>query len=304
MQNIEFEYIIFLLFPLIFLFCEKFCPYRATLIYFPHISFLKQSTKSDNKLANILKWTTIIFASIALSSPVVIDKKIQKQKIGYDIVLALDASGSMRYAFDINKKTTKFDITKKVLMEFADKRKNDNLGLVAFGKYAFIVSPLTFDKKVIKSMIKNITINPAYSQGTAIGEAIMQSLRIFKNSTAKNKILILATDGDEEGDVAIDFNKALNFAKKAKIKIYTIGIGQNGRYNYATLKYISLNTNAKSFKADDKEALKKIFQKINSLEKSKIKANQFVKKQYLYVFPLFIAMMALLGFIYLKRDWQ
>lgn len=297
---VEFELYYCLLLPVLFLVCERFCRYRPGRLYFPHVAHINRSGEMKNKMASILKWMTIIFVSMAMASPVFVDKEVVKNRIGYDIVTAFDASGSMKYPFLNDESMSKFDVTKEVVKRFIKKRTEDNLGAVAFGKYAFIISPLTYDKFALESMVDQVDIHKSFSQGTAIGDAIAQSVRVLKDSEAKNRIIILATDGEEEGDVVITYDRAAALAKKEKIKIYAIGIGQNGQFNAGALKYIASETGGAYFSANDKEALTKVYEEIDILEKSQITSSDFVKKEYLFMYPLFIAILALLFYLYYR----
>jgi len=298
--EIEFELYYFLLLPVLFLICERYCRYRPGKLYFPHLAAINSVNELKNRLTSIFKWLTIIFISLAMASPVLVNKEVMKNRIGYDIVTAFDASGSMKYPFAGDSGTSKFDVTKAVVKRFIQKRSEDNLAAVAFGKYAFIIAPLTYDKTALESMVEQIQINRSFSQGTAIGDAIAQSVRVLKESEAKNKIIILATDGEEEGDVVIPYDQATALAKEYRIKIYAIGIGQNGQFNASSLKYIAKETGGAYFSANDSEALDKVYDRIDKLEKSKITTSDFVKKEYLYMYPLFIAIMALLLYLYFK----
>jgi Ca-activated chloride channel family protein len=58
------------------------------------------------------------------------------------ILLILDASGSMR-------KSNKFGIVKKILVDFIKQRKTDKLALSIFADFAYTAVPLTYDKKSI-----------------------------------------------------------------------------------------------------------------------------------------------------------
>lgn len=298
--EVEFELYYLLLLPVLFLVCERFCRYRPGKLYFPHLTEVNSVNELKNRLASILKWLVIIFASLAMASPVLVNKEVLKNRVGYDIVTAFDASGSMKYPFRNDASVSKFEVTKAVVEKFIKKRSEDNLGAVAFGRYAFIIAPLTYDKLALESMVDQIDIHRSFSQGTAIGDAIAQSVRILKESEAKNKIIILATDGEEEGDVVIPYDQATALAKKHGIKIYAIGIGQKGQFNSGALRFIAKETGGAYFSANDKEALDKVYDRIDQLEKSKITASDFVKKEYLYMYPLFIAIIALLFYLYFK----
>jgi len=216
------------------------------------------------------------------------------------MAVAFDASGSMRYPFNRGAKKSKFEITKELIKEFIKKRVNDNLSIVTFGKFAFIVSPLSYDKEAILQMVDNVRLSGVFSDGTALGDGIAQAVRTLKNSEAKNKIIVLITDGKEEGEPVISYQKATMLSKEYHIKIYTIGVGEEGDFDRYALEFIANNTGGKFFVARNKSILKEVFNKIDQLEKSKIKSQDYFNKRYLFVYPLFVAIMGLLFYIYIK----
>jgi Ca-activated chloride channel family protein len=301
LDELSFEYPYVFGVILLFVVCAIFCAYKPGRLYFAHLNMVNESSMIKNHVASFFKWIAILALASALASPVIVNKEVIKESIGYDIVVAMDASGSMRYPFRDDRRYSKFDITKALTEAFITKREKDNVSAVAFGKYAFILSPLTYDKTALASMVSDVVMREGFSDGTAIGDSIMQSVQVLKGGEAKEKMIVLLTDGDEkQAEGLIAYDKATAIAKKYGIKIYTIGIGQNGEYNYALLNYIAQETGGKLFEARNAEALADVFQSIDTLEKSKIKSHDFVKKDYYYHYPLFVAIMALLGFIFFR----
>jgi Ca-activated chloride channel family protein len=297
---IEFEYPLVFLIILLFILCSFVCKYRPFSIYFPHIDLLNSVAKKRVILESLFKWISIIAVITALASPVIINKIYEQNNIGYDIVMAIDASGSMERAFNFNTRYSKFDITKKIVGDFILKREHDNIGVVAFGEYGFIVSPLSYDKKLTFEMLENVNIDRRFSNGTAIGDAIAQGVRALKSGKAKSKMIILVTDGNEEGDVAIRFDKATAIAKDEGVKIYTIGIGSNRDFNGQLLRFVADETGGEFFSASEPEKLLEIYSKIDKLEKSEIKAKGFEDKQYYFKYPLALAIFALFMFIIVR----
>ncbi|MDD3627471.1 MAG: VWA domain-containing protein, partial [bacterium] len=202
-----------------------------------------------------------------------------------DIVLAIDASGSM-IATDF--KPNRFEAAKKVLLEFVDKMEGNRMGLVVFGQIAFTQCPLTLDKEIVKELIDVASMesikNPML-RNTAIGNAIIVSLNRFNHDKKENKVIILLTDG--MNNRGIDPIKAAAIARRLKVKIYTIGIGtpegdvlQSGirtSIDEDTLKDIALITNGKYFHAQDPKALSEIYDRISKMEKQKIDEYKITK---------------------------
>ncbi len=296
--QIKFEYPYLLLLILIFLFCSKFCPIRVQSIIFPHLSILKVNIKNSS-LISILKWMTIIFMFVALASPVIEDKIISNKKDGYNIVLTLDTSGSMReIGFDrTNRGLDKFSVVKNIVKEFIDKRIADNISFIVFGDFSYVATPLTFDKDILKDILSRLYIGIA-GERTAIYDSIAQSVNILSKNKAKSKIIILLTDGINTAG-KIPKTVAINLAKKHNIKVYTIGIGRD--FDKRALMQIASDTKGLFFHAKNSEMLKNIYGEIDKLEKSEIKSNKFIKKEYFFIYPLFVAIISLLFYIFIRN---
>ena len=300
-NGLYFEHPLFALLILLFFVCERFCPMRTPSIYFPHANQFMKNPVSSSKLLFLLKWLGIIFMILALMSPVKDEPYELKPKNGYEIGLILDTSGSMReQGFDrTNPRLNKFDVVKSIVSDFISQRQNDNIGLVAFGSYSFIASPLTYDKDILKGILSKLSIGIAGRQ-TALYDAIAQGVNLLKRSKSKTKIAILLTDGmNTAGQIPLD--TALDMAKKEHIKIYTIGIGSSKDYNSRVLLKIAKETGGVAFGASSANKLQKIYKKIDSLEKSKIKNKTFTYMKYYYIYPLFLSLILLMLYVYLRN---
>lgn len=300
--SFEYPYLILLLFPIIY--CLYRCKEYLKPIYFVHLHFLSPK-KNFYKLEWIVKIAIFSLLFIALASPIIIDRVDPLNRNGKDIVLAIDASGSMNstgFDFESEEKTTqrlsRFEIAKKVASEFIKKRLDDNVGVVLYGDFAFIASPITYEKNIIVEMISYLNQGMA-GQNTAIGEAIAMSVRAFKHSKAKSKIIVLLTDG-EHNSGEISPKDALVLAKQENIKIYTIAMGNKGEADEALLKKIADESNGEFFYATNAKELREIYEKIDELESSNIKSRDYLLKEYNYY--LFLIMALLLLLYLLKRE--
>jgi len=302
MSEITFEYPAVFLLILLFLICTKWCKARSEAILFPHLDIFLQNQGKKSIWLNILKWVSIIATITALASPVVEDKIEIENKEGYSIALALDASGSMRYGFGRRLPgigaQNKFEVSLEMAQEFISKRPDDQIGLVVFGNFAYVAAPLTYDKNILSQIMGSLRIGIAGSNYTVINDALFQSSKLFKNSKAKTKIVILLTDGESRGD-SVPLDVALRLAQQYGVKVYTIGIGNSGEFNEEHLKIIANKTGGQFFSASNPDALKEVYQKIDRLEKSKIESEKYIKKSYYFEYPLFLAFMSLLFYTFL-----
>jgi len=298
----EFPKIMFVIF--FFIACETLCKMRLPSLYFPHASQFAKNQIATSKLLFFLKWLGIVMLILALMSPVKDEPYELAPKEGHEIALVLDASQSMsERGFDTaNPTASRFDVVKKIVSDFIQKRKNDNIGLVVFGSYSFIASPLTYDGHILSRIVSQLQVGMA-GKYTALYEALAQGVNLLKMTKAKSKVMILLTDGYSTPQVdKIPLDVAIDLAKKEGIKIYPIGIGSGGQdYNRAVLVKIAKATGGVAFGASNAQELQAVYKQINKLEKSEIKNETFTYLKYYYFYPLFVGLIALMLYIYLRN---
>lgn len=297
-NNISFEYPYFLLVILIFLVCSIYCKAQTPSYLMPHLHIFQKSNLKSSILINVLKYIVVIFSIIALASPI---KKQDTQLIkndGINIILNLDASGSMKYRdLDRTDRTkNRFDVVKEIVKDFIVKREADNIGLVVFGDSVMMASPLSFDKQAQKEIINYLEVEMAGSK-TALIDSIASSINILKDKEAKSNVIILLSDGEDTAS-KIPLKVVIRLLKKYNIKVYTVGIGNA---NKLALEQIAQESKAKAYTAFSKSDLTKIYEDINKLEKSKIDQNKVVLKEYLFFYPLFIASLCLILLVFLRN---
>ncbi len=292
-----------LLLVLLFLVCEKFCKMRLPSIYFPHTAQFMNSSVSASKLLFVLKWLGIIMLILALASPVADEPYELEPKDGYEIALILDASQSMQAkGFDKNNPNlNRFDVVKSIVSDFISQRKNDNIGLVVFGEYSFIASPLTYDENILNRIVSQLQIGMA-GKYTALYESLAQGVNLLKMTESQSKVAILLTDGySTVGVDKVPLDVAMDMAKKEGIKVYPIGIGMPNEYNKQVLVKIAEDTGGVAFGASSASELFDVYKKIDSLEKSEIKTESFTYLKYYYFYPLYVGFFSLMLYVYLRN---
>lgn len=274
----------------------------------------------------ILAWVLLVTAT---ARPQWLGEAVELPVSGRDLMLAVDLSGSMEMNdFEINgREVDRLTATKWVAGNFIDKRVGDRLGLILFGKQAYLQTPLTFDRETVKKLLYEAVIGLAGKE-TAIGDAIGLAVKRLReaesqeagernppNDDSKNKladkILILLTDGaNTAGEV--EPIKAAELAAESGLKIYTIGIGADEmvvnsffgmrRVNPSSdldeesLKKIAQVTGGRYFRARDTDELQKIYQLLDKLEPVTKETQQFRPTTALFMWPLGLAL-ALAGIV-------
>lgn len=283
-------------------------------IYFPAIQRLKKAfptydysfKRSKNSLFFILLSLSWFFLILAVMQPEKIDQYRRVTNKGYDLMLAVDISGSMQ-ALDFStpsKMISRLDVSKDVIGKFVHGRQGDRVGLVAFGETAYLHVPLTLDTLSVSKML-NDTVSGMAGNATAIGDAIGLSIRTLRERPEGSRILILLTDGEDNSSTLPPL-EAAKLAKEYGIRIYTIGIGKKGPVPFPArfggygmvevsideelLQEIAELTGGQYFRATDQKALESIYKKINELEKTDSQETLFLIREPLYHYPLGIAM--------------
>jgi Ca-activated chloride channel family protein len=271
-------------------------------------------------------------AMLALARPQNVLRGENSDDKGIDIVLVLDLSGSMRALMDADgtrsarngsaRRLTRLDTAKEVIVDFVARRRNDRIGVVVFGRSAYILSPPTLDKSLLTQLVRKMDLDLIDGNGTAIGDAVGTGIARLRRSSARSKAIILLTDGDSNsGSIAPEY--AAHLAQTQAVKVYTVQIGngdevdvQDGidifgqpRFvrshfpvNPELLKRIAQTTGGDSFVANDKKGLElSMHQILDKLEKTRFES-QAATMEDLFPFFLFPAV-ALLALEALLRVW-
>lgn len=244
---------------------------------------------------------------VALARPVSVMKPAVSEEQGIDLVVALDLSGSMEAAIENFPEDlkpllgelhsgvlpTRLDAAKAVLRDFISRRKSDRIGVIVFGRSAYVVSPPTLDYQLLDALVARMELTLIDPHGTAIGDALGVAVARLRRSSAKSKVIVLLTDGDNQGGtVAPEY--AAHLANKVSAQIYPIQIGSGDlakklagydlfgqpRYqsvayptNPELLKKLAELTDGKMYVADDAEKLRQsLHDVLDRLEKTEFEA--------------------------------
>lgn len=284
---------------------------RGGTLRYSNLSVINRIEKISNKkryrhLIFVLRIFAISLLIICFARPQSGSTEEEVITEGIDIVLAMDISSSM-LAEDF-KPNNRLEAAKVVATDFIRGRQNDRIGMVVFAAKSFTQCPLTMDYGILMNFIEEVEIG-LIEDGTAIGMAIANAAMRLRDSKAKSKVVILLTDGqNNRGE--LDPITAAKVAAAFNIRIYAVGVGKRGEALYPVddpifgkryvrmpvqidekmLKQVAKITNARYFRATDKESLDQIFKEIDELEKTKIEVKQFTRFKELFTNYLFLAL--------------
>lgn len=267
-------------------------------------------------IPNLLFMLSLALMLVALARPQLTNEQVEQWTEGIDIMLVLDISESMQIEdFTPNR----LEAAKKVANEFISGRFQDRIGMVIFSGEAISYAPLTTDYELLYSLISNIDFNMIGKGGTAIGSAIAVGINRMIESDSKSKVMILLSDGENTAG-SIDPVTSANMAYAYNIKIYTIGVGKEGKVPFGTdmfgrPRYIEQSLDEKMlreiasigqgqyFRATNNQALEQIFSLIDKYEKAEIKENRYKDTKDFYFVYLTYATLFLLGWIFTKSTF-
>jgi Ca-activated chloride channel homolog len=259
-------------------------------------------------LPGVLRGSAMVLGVLALARPQNVLHGESSEERGIDIVIVLDLSGSMRAVMDDASHTkgqvgqdgkarraTRLDTAKFVIDDFISRRKTDRIGVVVFGRAAYVLSPPTLDYALLSELVGKMELEVIDGNGTAIGDAVGTAVARLRRSNARSKAVILLTDGDSNaGQIAPEYSAHL--AQTQGVKVYTVQIGNGddalvqdgvdlfGQPRFVTahfpvnpelLKKMSSETGGEAFVATDRQALQKSMHAIlDRLEKTRFEAQQ------------------------------
>jgi Ca-activated chloride channel family protein len=256
----------------------------------------------------VLGWLALVTAA---ARPQWIGEPISIPVTGRDLVLAVDISGSMETADMVleGQAVNRLEVVKAVAGEFIQRRMGDRIGLILFGRRAYVQTPLTFDRETAGILLDESAIGLAGKE-TAIGDAIGLAVKRLRQDSGQERVLILLTDGANTAG-AVEPIKAADLAAAEGLKIYTIGVGADEmmvrslfgsrRINPSadldekTLTAIAEKTGGKYFRARDTQGLFAIYSMLDDLEPVAEEEEMVRPPKELFRWPLLLALLTSLS---------
>jgi Ca-activated chloride channel family protein len=247
----------------------------------------------------ILAWCALL---VAAARPQWVGEAEALPRSGRDLLLAVDASGSMSIQ-DMaigGRAVNRYAAVKAIAGDFIRRRVGDRIGLVVFGSQAYLLTPLTFDRDTVFKQLDESAIGLPGKE-TAIGDAVGLSIKRLRERPLDRRVLILLTDGvNDAGE--LDPRKAIDLAVSEQVKIYTIGIGADSMrvdgffgsqvvnpsadIDEKMLTTMADKTGGRFFRARNTAELAQIYGEIDRLEPSADAQQQFRPVDEIFYWPL------------------
>jgi len=253
------------------------------------------------RLVTGLRAAAIVLLIIALAQPQTADAHVQTHSNGISIQLVIDNSYSMRttdYYFG-DRSISRLDAVKHSVRLFIEGgehgltgRTDDRIGIITFARDPDVICPATLDHAAALDALERIQLAPPV--GTNIGDALAWALDRLRHDPAKEKIVVLLSDGSHNVKDGLAPLEAAKLAADLKVRVYTIGAvgnrfgkrrepslgapraqlrpsqGSEDSVDEAVMQRISEMTGGQYFRATDTNGLTSIYQEIDRLEKTQL----------------------------------
>ena len=267
------------------------------------------------RLIKLLPWLCWCLLVFAIAQPSFKGNSLSRFADGRAIALAIDLSGSMeRDDFSIDELSSdRLSVVKVVASKFIQAQKGNRLSLVLFAEEAFVASPLSFDTKAVAGYLQSAGIGMA-GRSTAIGDALGLAIQTLRTDPARNKAIVLLSDGTNNAGT-VEPESAAELAAELSIRIHTIAMAsdqQAGGYDTspsadldeATLKTIAESSGGEFFRAQTTEELQSIYAAIDDLESAESKTPDVLLQHDIRNIALLILFILLLGWEALRWTEQ
>jgi len=270
------------------------------------------------KLLHGLELTGAFLLFVAVSGPHLAFSEMVWLNRGADILFALDISPSMA-GIDMGGRN-RFDASRSLIKDFADRRRQDDIGLIAFSQDAALLVPLTTDREALYSRLETLAIGEL-GDGTAIGTSLALAAYHINRSQAPRRAVVLITDGENNAG-EIHPETAAAMLGDLGISLWVIGVGSTGiipidyvdpftnmrrsgwydsRFDPEALMSLAARANGHWIPAPEAEAFAAAFARLDQEELVIRRSASIRREEPLYAFFIIAAMTLLWGVRLIRR---
>jgi Ca-activated chloride channel family protein len=217
----------------------------------------------------VLAWTAAVLAAM---QPQWVEPPLTRVQPTRDWLLAVDLSPSMQttdFRSADGRPLDRLSVVREVTDEFLARRREDRIGLLVFGQQPFVQVPFTLDHDAVRALLGEARIGMAGTR-TMIGDAIGLAVRVFDESKAPQRTLVLLTDGRDTGS-RVPPAKAAAIAAQRGVRLHTVAIGTAAarageEADLEGLRAWAEATGGRAFRATDRAGLQGIYRELDAIE--------------------------------------
>jgi len=220
------------------------------------------------KIVAPLTWGLIV---LALARPQYVEPPLTKIEPARDLLLAIDLSQSMDtkdFPNPAGVVDTRAAAVRRVVDEFITRRTGDRIGLVVFGDAPYPLVPFTLDHKTVRAMLAESRPGMAGPR-TSLGDAIGLAIKMFDQSNAPEKVVIVLSDGNDTAS-KMPPDRAADIAMDRGIRVHAVGIGDpkgtgEDRLDQDALRKIAETTGGRFFFGGSQQELASIYDTLDKI---------------------------------------
>lgn len=243
----------------------------------PALSEARTAASRPHRVAavGLAIWALLVLAA---ARPIGIAPSSGMSVSGRELMLAIDVSGSMGIR-DLRlegRAVSRLEAARELALRFLTHRDGDRIGLVVFGRRAYVHTPLTFDLAALGRGLSDVDIGLAGKE-TALGDAVALGASRQTEFSGSERVLVLLTDGANTAG-ELDPVQAGWLAQRAGVRLHIVGIGTprsagpdspsstEDELDEKTLRELARVTGGSYARAVDSKELEAFFAAIHALE--------------------------------------
>ena len=204
-------------------------------------------------------------------------------------------------------RATRLETTKRALIEFIARRRDDRIGLVVFSEHSYLISPMTFDHESLTQYVALVDdkILPGEAM-TAIGEGVTLASSLLarqsKDRVSGNQVIVVFTDG--ENNYGADPVKALEAADSVGTRVHIVAVDLQEvirkRPAVQELMNAVIRHGGRYFNVEGADQLRAASLAIDSLEKGLVLQTEYIRNRPVYDYFVIPAILFLAAALVLR----
>lgn len=195
----------------------------------------------------------------------------RSKRVLTNIQFCVDVSGSMTARFG---EGDRYEAAMGAINQFLDYRTGDAFGLTFFGNSVLHWVPVTTDVSAFRCAPPFMRPQnlPGWFGGTEIGKALIACRKVLLERDEGDRMIILITDGYSFDLGNGNDEELARTLIKDRITVYTVHIAE-GAIPDPVVRIASL-TGGEAFKPEDTDGLVRVFQRIDTMAKTRMEKSQ------------------------------
>jgi von Willebrand factor type A domain len=199
-------------------------------------------------------------------------------------------------------RATRLETTKRALIEFIARRRDDRIGLVVFSEHSYLISPMTFDHESLTQYVALVDdkILPGEAM-TAIGDGVTLASSLLarqsKSRVSGDQVIVVFTDG--ENNFGVDPIKALEAADSAGTRVHVVAVDLQEvirkRPTVQAFMNAVIRHGGRYFNVEGADQLRQASLAIDSLEKGLVLQTDYIRNRPVYDYFAIPAILLLAG---------